>query len=106
MSKHTPYWYRVIKSAIARQNAGKVPFTEKHKALSKFWVTCACGKQDDRIPRDPGGGPIDFRLKILGLRFDALVSDQEPTKALMILHQIEQRAGEVLSEIQAMMSGN
>ena len=109
MSKHTTYWFGVIKKAITRKNKGEDAFTEQHREKSADWVTCACGKQDPRIPRfsydqdwDPysmSGSPVDEELNCLGEEFCEHVCKDNPAMALGTLIKIEKRAAEVLKEV-------
>jgi hypothetical protein len=97
----TPYWTRVIAQARERKKKGLPAFTEAQKGLAGSWVTCACGKQDPRIPRIGPGKPFDSILSMLGGEFDAAVAlGDDPDMAAQLLHRIEQRAAEVLAEVE------
>lgn len=83
----TPYWTRVCSNAIIRKRNGKIPFT------------CACGKQDPRIPRitdgiNPGQ-PMDIQLAVCGAQFSKAVANQTPAKAQGILNRVEFEASRV-----------
>lgn len=87
--------------AEARQR-GK--FTADDVVLARSWVTCACGEQDQRIPRlkDTGGvtdEPVDDRLSVLGTYFFNYVTDNDIDRADKTLALIEARAAEVLREL-------
>jgi len=102
MSKHTPYWFRVINNAIKRKAAGEVPFTREHNTKARDWVTCACGRQDPRIPRKVFSGrgePFDTKLTLLGANFAMDLLNDCPNAALTTLLKIEKRAAEVLAEV-------
>ena len=102
---HTPYWFNVVRKAITRKNKGKVPFTMEHIEKSGSWVTCACGKQDPRIPRnkpDYGvalGEPKDTFLAISGFEFSVCVRNQNPVRALLFLLSIEKRSADILAAL-------
>ena len=57
-------------------------FTGKDKSLAANWVTCACGNQDPRIPRDDEHAPIDDQLdikaqhvrRLAGIVLDAIIA--------------------------------
>ena len=99
---HTPYWFNVIKKAITRENEGEVPFTEGHIQKARDWPTCACGKQDPRIPRYAFkfrhglSGPEDVDLTAYGFEFSNHVGNQRPAEALTSLLAIEKRSAEIL----------
>ncbi len=95
----TPYWWDVIDEAEARGS-----FTEDEKVRSGAWVTCACGKQDPRIPRRTTwmgreGMPVDKELGGLGCRFCDNVHDDHFKAARNTLIAIEQRAAHLLAEL-------
>lgn len=94
MKRKTPYWWGVIERAKKR---GSFLASEKAKAVG--WTTCACGKQDARIPRHDIGDPKDIPLRALGLRFCTAVNGNLVDMAGMILLAIEKRASEVLRGI-------
>ncbi len=98
----TPYWTKVIERAKKRKKKGLEPFTDYQRDLSEEWVTCACGKQDARIPRDHlglnRGAPLDDRLRHLGNIFCCHVTDGEVVKAGRTLKAIEHRAFQVLRD--------
>lgn len=70
---------------------------EVNKAAS--WTTCACGQQDDGIPRDDHDIPKDNRLAQLGIWFYNCVVGDSPEQAQGILKQIEERAALVLRNL-------
>jgi hypothetical protein len=89
------YWGRRIVKAEEQSR-----FTEKDVRHSASWQTCACGRQDDRIPRDDReGAPIDEDLQDLGYAFYSFVLQHNPRGAANVLVKIERRAAEVLREV-------
>ena len=90
------HWGQRIIAAERRGN-----FTEKDKRAAGTWVTCACGKQDKRIPRRPGGRgrPADEVLSALGDGFYLLVCADRHLGAAETLLKIEARADEILDEM-------
>lgn len=98
MAKHTPYWWRVIAEAKRRKKAGRKPFLVEHQRKAAKWTTCACGKQDPRIPREDDGTPLDGDLYWLGIDFAAEVNVGNPKGAEETLGRIEKRAAEVLAK--------
>lgn len=66
---------------------------------AKGWTTCACGKQDKRIPRASGFSyPLDNRLYSLGLLFAMAVETEDFLRAAKTLVAIEKRAAIVLRQ--------
>ena len=102
MKKSTPYWTRVIQNAKRRKAAGRTPFTKDNVRLAEDWVTCACGKQDWRIPRFvrsyQNGSPVDSEMQRWGMDFMVSVRGQDPNKAGEALAQVERRAIELIKE--------
>lgn len=99
------YWDKVVAIAIARESIGLKPFTKTQIERSAEWQTCACGKQDSRIPRkkDEGSGskswcPVDDRLRWAGINFYEALVNQNPKDAKKYLDQIEKRAGFVIQK--------
>jgi len=101
MSKHTPYWTRVINNAIKRKDEGRVPFTREHDRRAMNWVTCACGQQDPRL-HDEDGRPRDPELEILACTFAGYVDEAggDPRQAMETLLEIEARAVVLLAEME------
>lgn len=87
-------WHERIEQARA---VGR--FTLDDKALASRWVTCACGGQDERIPRTWRGMPKDDQLLRLGLAFTAHVELGSIERAAMTLKEIDARATELLAEL-------
>lgn len=88
----TPYWTRAIEAAKKRYG-----FTHQQRRRASGWTTCACGKQNQYL-LDGGNAPWDHRLFSLGIRFtDAVMVQDDPTKAATLLAQIEKRATYLLS---------
>lgn len=72
-------------------------FSNDDWRLARNYVTCACGEQDPRIPRNElTGQPIDDELAILGMDFYDNVTDGEIDRAGEVLAKIEIRAAEIL----------
>lgn len=88
-------WFERIEAARKRGY-----FTYDDRLAANEWPTCACGEQDEAIPRAAGHGrPRDPLLRVFGGQFAQEVASNEFGSALATLHQIEQRATEVLEEI-------
>lgn len=112
--RKTPYWWGVLERGVRRLRKGQTPFTGKHYRLAGNWVTCACGRQDARIPRVGFGMPADRQLANLGVTFCAAISSgsvltgpfrttgvrsqRHVEKARGVLQQIELRAAQILRE--------
>lgn len=86
------FWGRRIRRARRR---GFFTFREQNEAAQ--WTTCACGKQDPRIPRCAAGRPIDSALENLGQRFYVCVEASNFHGAFETLKKIEIRAAQVLA---------
>ncbi len=106
----TPYWTTAIANAVKRRRQGETPFSAEHIRRAKSWVTCACGKQNPRIPRvgikdttwpANAGAPLDIKLQIHGQEFYRAVCGQFPNRAEGILAKIELRGAEVVAELEA-----
>lgn len=80
-------WWKRIAAAEKRGS-----FLDRDIEDSGEWVTCACGAQDPKIPRDLDGSPIDRKLEDLGLQFCDAVADDNPKAATATLKKIEKRA--------------
>ena len=69
------------------------------------FMTCACGEQDEHIPRHYGGVPEDQALGILGVQFCSNWLDipllRSTAEARATLAAIEKRATEILAEVTA-----
>lgn len=89
---------------------GDADTLEALHTLSADWVTCACGKQDPRIPRHEAGAPKDALLSTLGVEFCGAIGalrmnryrerhHEFVNKAINCLQRIERRAKEVLAAI-------
>jgi hypothetical protein len=87
----TKSWHQRIDDAEKRGG-----FTEADKQMAKSWQTCACGRQDKRIPRCYGGDPADGELDRLGNTFNSSVRNDHFRKARKALYAIEKRAAEIL----------
>lgn len=89
------FWGKRIIDAEARGS-----FNREDEKLADNWTTCACGRQDDCIPRDIDGAPLDSRLEELGMRFGDIIEGSKAfvatTKTLIA---IEKRAKEVLKTL-------
>lgn len=93
----TPYWPRAI--AAARKRGGGFTRGDWDKATE--WTTCACGRQDPRIPRKSNGAPVDGLLGCLGVKFTGAVTNSLPDEAERILGLIESRSRQILSGVHA-----
>jgi hypothetical protein len=80
------------------QNPDEVSIEDKKYArqLSKSWVTCACGGQDDRIARTFSGEPLDQKLNSLGLQFHVAINNDHFEEAKEILREIQKRSAEIV----------
>lgn len=77
-------------------------FTKEDVLLSRHWVTCACGQQEDAIPRrEANGAPFDGELDELGMTFMYHVVDNNIEPAARTLASIQKRAIQVLKEAAA-----
>ena len=94
----TPYWWEVIERAKARKAHGKLAFTFRERERAGNWTTCACGKQDIRIPRHGifDMEPLDKELSLLGVQFSHAVTMDDPDLAEKTLLKIERRGDVVL----------
>ena len=90
----TPNWTKAIFRAYKDKT-----FTVDDRIKADAWTTCACGKQDSRIPVNARGEPVDDTLFALGERFSLAVKDDNPSLAEFNLNAIEKRAAEVLAEV-------
>ena len=93
----TPYWTLAIERARVRVAKGKPAFTERAKYLAGNWVSCACGRQDIRLPRGFLGRPEDYKLYLLGDTFCNAVLINHIDRAERTLAKIEIRAAEVIA---------
>jgi hypothetical protein len=86
------YWGRAILSA---EKVGH--FTPANKNKAGNWVSCACGKTTQDIPRDHKGGnmPLDSRLSQLGMDFYVCVNTDKIVSSAKTIALIERRAIEV-----------
>lgn len=89
-------WTKAIKEA---RKCGRFSSTEKLAAGS--WVTCACGKQDEEIPRHYDGEPMDGKLSLLGMEFFGAVQDDNFNAASKLLTRINRRAAAVLRKVRS-----
>jgi hypothetical protein len=92
------YWGRKI---IAAEKIGYFPQLDVNEAAQ--WTTCACGRQDPRIPRviDVAGelaGPKDKKLATAGMDFYIAVREHDFWEAAYVLNTIESRARVVLQK--------
>jgi len=88
---HQSYWGQKIIAAAKRGH-----FTKANDKQAAGWVTCACGKLDDAIPRAFCGEPLDYQLVFLGNSFSEMISWGNIQDAALCLIRIEERAIEVL----------
>ena len=88
------YWGRKI--IQAERDGG---FSDDSVEQSDSWVTCACGRLDDGIPRNYFESPIDKNLEELGFLFSKHVYRNNYLGAAKTLVKIEERAKQVLMEV-------
>ena len=74
-------------------------FTQQDRRDAGEWPTCACGKQDPRIPRFSNQRPRDYGLESLGLSFYNRVRDHDAVGAADVLVEIEERSREILHNV-------
>lgn len=79
---------------------GEEPFTRGEQIAARSWPDCACGVQDERIPRDRDGEPRDEYLSTFGAEFSMAISSQDLPYAIRCMTQIELHAARVLREIE------
>ncbi len=95
---HNSHWGKRI---IKAERVGGFTFADKLDAHN--WTTCACGKQDPRIPRHTDirvkNMLIDNTLTNLGVRFYADVKEGKYLESANTLIGIEQRSIEILEEL-------
>ena len=83
--------------ALARDTGS---FTDDDCTLAHDWVTCACGEQDPRIPRDNvERHPHDTEIADYGFDFCNAVENNRPDDAAEILGKIETRATQILTDL-------
>jgi len=94
------YWGKII---IKAEKEGS--FDNKGLAEASKWATCACGRQDKRIPRRPDylfvepRAPKDKQLFNLGASFMYAVNNNKFTLAAKRLIRIENRAAKILAKL-------
>jgi len=93
---HATHWGRRIITAEELQGTTPADISD-----SGEWTTCACGKQNPRIPRTKLGCPIDKYLEELGTAFYEHVCAHRFLEAAETLIAIEQRAAELLAKLPA-----
>lgn len=89
---HESVWGKRIIDAEA---SGK--FKPSNVKSASEWPTCACGRQDKRIPRSRSGAPHDWPLNQLGKQFYLEVRGNRFIPAAKCLIAIENRAAEILA---------
>lgn len=97
---YTPYWWKVLyQLAPKRVKLGRKPFTNTEVDKSCVWQTCACGKQDKRIPRDKWDKePHDQKLATAGMDFMYALKLQDLPRAKIAMHYVELNAKRVLKQ--------
>lgn len=73
--------------------------------LLESWHTCACGKQDERIPRGKLGEPIDKELYWLGCCFNSYIYQNMFCKSAECLIRIEKVSAIILAELDSKSCG-
>jgi hypothetical protein len=81
------HWGKII---VAAENRGS--FTDSNNDKAATWVTCACGRITQDIPRNRRSRPLDAELIRLGNKFSFEVESNEFLSAARILLRIEARA--------------
>lgn len=84
---------------INRAEEANSGFTFADRVDATDWVTCACGEQDPRIPREESGAPEDEQLLDLGVGFAEAVQDDDWALAREILFEIEERVAVILASV-------
>jgi hypothetical protein len=85
------------KRLLAMEKRGRP--TKREEADAKNWQTCACGKQDKRIPRVRNGRPLDCELESFGYSFYWRIYHGQFEWAAELLVKIEQRASQILKKV-------
>lgn len=73
-------------------------WTDASQVAGNF-VTCACGNQCFKIPRDSEGVPEDEILGELAVEFSFRITGSRRKRALETITKIEKRASEILIEM-------
>jgi hypothetical protein len=84
---NTTYWGKII---IAAESRGF--FTLKDAVEASSWVTCACGRVTEDIPRQDTNRPQDYELFLNGCKFANRVGEDSFVNAAIVLSLIEKRA--------------
>jgi len=93
--KEVTDWNKVLDRWASYSPEGK----EKWIAIAFDWVTCACGNQCAKIPRDDTGMPLDAELINVGADFYANIKNGHITTAKETLRRIEIRSQQILEEL-------
>lgn len=91
-------WETTLNNATQRTKQNQPPFTREHIQAAREWPTCVCGEQDDQIPRDEEGRPLDLVLYGLGRMFYNAVEQANVKLARKAFKLIERRAEEVIED--------
>jgi hypothetical protein len=90
--KRKPFdWFKALNA--------EYPDWHRLKNIAASWVTCACGNQCERIPRNEGGAPDDIVLYDLGTKFSQAIEYEQRPLAIQILNEIEKRSVHIINEI-------
>ncbi len=74
---------------------------EEADKIAESWVTCACGNQCAKIPRNKyTGEPFDSQLSSLGMTFCSNIGSKNKEYAKRTLSQIEKRSVEILTQLE------
>lgn len=89
-------WFEVL--AVGRLGMLDEEFHSILSELAGDWPTCACGQLCRKLPRTPGGRPVDFILGNLGIDFSKAVDCKEWETAEGLFERIEDRTNILLLE--------
>lgn len=89
-------WEQIINDAEKRGW-----FSMEEMRAASGWIDCACGSQDERIPRNPDGAPVDIWLFVDGTEFSFAVNGNNFDEARRLLNRIEERAFYVLMKVES-----
>lgn len=90
-------WNKFLNGATKKRPSDRV--CERVNGLAGAWVTCACGNQCERIPRDWLGAPTDGLLYNLGGSFCDEICFGDWKAAKKTLASIEKRSSQILAQL-------
>lgn len=90
-------WFKYLEASKKTQEKYHREAVDK----SESWVTCAVGQECKALPRYDGytNAPADSKSRLLGLQFMQAIQGSDFEVALNLLHSIEKRTVELLSQI-------